>query len=414
MIVARTNYYWRKVRHAFASGNLLARLQRKVATEVVTFLTIVPAYLRLPASDKKLSVREGFRDHRQPLQSSIGSSRVDSEHASRIIAAYRAAKSAQKTAPAPYQIRGVWAEWISINYGELVEALNSGQPDALLRILENFSRDQLAVGTGGSYDDILRHQSPLFGSRYVRSVWCNYRNHLLESGCNPSVLDYPVVGNPAGVVAYGSIVPIETLRHAYYAHSIVRLLLEVDRPVVVEIGGGFGGQGHQTVTQYELSGRPFGKYLDFDIPEVLAVATYFLMKTFPARRFRLCGEGPVTTEYCGDFDFGMFPHFMVEQLGDLSADLVFNSHSFSEMDQEASSRYLLVIEKICKKYFMHINHDMPLEFREQGGSVRTNMPGSQLVPAERNFKRLYKGPSVLRRPEDRLYRAFTYLYERVV
>ena len=187
-----------------------------------------------------------------------------------------------------------------------------------------------------------------------------------------------------------------------------KLLKNVELPAVVEIGGGFGGQAYQTVVQCRQSGHPVGKYLDFDIPEVQIVASYFLLKAFREEKVCLFGEG----ELSDSFTIGVFPHFAIDTLADLSADLVFNSHSFSEMGSESALHYLSVVNRVCRKYFMHINHEVPLRFLQPDGLISTNVVSSKMTPSPDHFNRVYKRPRLLERPEDKFFKSFAYLYER--
>jgi hypothetical protein len=277
-----------------------------------------------------------------------------------------------------------------------------------MSLLANFSREPFAIGTGGSYDEVVRYKHSLLGKIYIKTVWCGYRDKLLELGVEPMKITYPMIGNPAGIPLNGHTIPVETLRHVYHAFETRELLKNIESPFVVEIGGGFGGQAYQTLTQCRESGNSLGKYLDFDIPEVQIVASYFLLKAFREEEVCLFGEGDLTDS----FAVGIFPHFTMEDLADSSADLIFNSHSFSEMDREASLNYLSIINRVCRGYFMHINHEMPFSFIQPDGSVSENLVGSKMRPDPDYSRCVYKRAKRFERPEDMPFESFEYLYER--
>ena len=109
----------------------------------------------------------------------------------------------------------------------------------------------------------------------------------------------------------------------------------------------------------------------------------------------------------------VFPHFAISQLPALSVDLFYNSCSFSEMDSASSMEYLSIIERACRRYFLHDNHDMVLEFKEADGSISVNVIGSKLIPNSALFKRVFKKPRVHGLPEDRSFIQFEYLYQRI-
>lgn len=410
MIGSRIKYYLTKLKQASSDGTLSERVRRKLVDGTKAKAATGFAYKKLSREDRSLAVRAGYSDHREPTRSL---SDADRQLLDRLNDAYQLAKADQQSVRPEFEIRGLWAEWIEINYRPLVKSLESRDYKALDNLLSNFSREQIAVGTGSSYDDMVMYKTSLFGGIYAKTVWCDYRDKLIEIGGDVNDIEHPMVGNPAGIPVNGSVIPTETLRHAYNAYSIADLLVDVERPVVVEIGGGFGGQAFQTVDRLRKVSNPISKYLNFDIPEVLFIASYFLMKSLPELRFRLYGEGRVSTDAEEEFDIGLFPYFSIGELSDRSVDLAFNSHSFSEMDGSTSSAYLRILNRICSRYFMHINHETRLTFEQTDGSKSENKLGSELVPDMSVFKRIYKRPRVYGRPEDRPFKSFAYLYERI-
>jgi putative sugar O-methyltransferase len=207
----------------------------------------------------------------------------------------------------------------------------------------------------------------------------------------------------------GKVISIETLRHAYHAVEMCELLRDVPKAIIVEIGGGLGGQSYQTMHM----SKQVSKYLVFDIPEVAVISSYFLLSAFPNRRVRLFGEGSVSIDSCEEYDVAVFPHFAITQLPNSSVDLFYNSCSFSEMNGLSSIEYLSIIERASRRYFMHDNHDTTFEFRNPDGSTSLNVIGSMLIPNPALFKRIYKKPRVHGLPEDRSFIHFEYLYEKL-
>ena len=154
------------------------------------------------------------------------------------------------------------------------------------------------------------------------------------------------------------------------------------------------------------------KYLIFDIPEVASISSFFLLSAFPDKHIRLYGEGAISPCASDEYDLAIFPHFAINQLPDLSVDLFYNSCSFSEMDRTSSREYLSIIERACRRYFMHDNHDTVFEFKYPDGSSSVNEIGSRLIPNTVTFKRVFKKPCVHGLPEDRGIVQYEYLYEK--
>jgi putative sugar O-methyltransferase len=401
----RISYLYTKIIKAWSSGTLREKAIRFLVTSVRRPLEVLIGYIRLSKTDRNLNVKDGFADHRQEKDHH----RSNLDHIRRIIAAYKESKQLQCQAASPFEIRGLWDEWTSVNFRKLVTALEVEDFSELSRLLENLFREQCTIGMGG-YDNYVRYHSAI-GSLYVKYVWSSYRDKLLTLDFDPHKICFPHVGNQTGVVLNGKVISIETLRHAYHAVEMCELLRDVPKAICVEIGAGLGGQAYQTV---QMGSERISKYVLFDIPEVAALSSYFLLSAFPNKRVRLFGEGPVSVSSSQEYDIAVFPHYSIIQLSNSSVDLFYNSCSFSEMDGATSREYLSIIEGSCRKYFLHDNHDASLKFKCPDGSTSTNVIGSKLVPNPALFKRIFKKPRVHGLLEDRSFVHFEYLYEKIL
>jgi putative sugar O-methyltransferase len=387
----RIKQLYLKAKSAWASGTLHERAKRFLKTQVVRFFEVLGGYITLRKDDRNLNLKAGFQNH-------SNNHRSDPAHLRRIINAYKAAKRAQPS-EGPFQIRGLWEEWIAVHYDALISALEREDIPSLSQLLENLYREKFTSGTGG-YDNYLQYHS-LFGKAYIKYVWSRYRDKLAALDYDLRELSFPCVGNPAGVFYNDQVISIETLRHAYRAVEISELVRDLPNAIIVEIGGGLGGEAYQAIQ------RGISKYTVFDIPEVVVISSYFLLSAFPDKRVRLFGEEAT------DYDIQVLPHFAIAQLPDLSVDLFYNSCSFSEMDGKSSREYLTIIERACRKYFMHDNHDCTFIFKNADGTISQNVVGSKLIPNGTLFKRIYKKPRVHGLPEDRSFVHYEYLYERI-
>lgn len=398
------NYFFEKIIKAWSNGTLLEKCNRFLVSSIRRPPEVLIGYIRLSKADRNLNIKDGFADHRQEKDHH----QSNPEHLRRIIAAYKKSKQAQGQAASPFKIQGLWEEWISVNFKKLIDALETEDLAKLSSILENLFREQCTTGAGG-YDNYVRYRSPL-GGLYIKYIWSKYRDKLLALDFDLQKICFPNVGNQVGISLDGKVISIDTLRHAYHAVEMCELLRDTPKAVCVEIGAGLGGQPYQTV---QMGDERISKYLLFDIPEVAVLSSYFLLSAFPSKRVRLFGEGPVSVSSSEEYDIAVFPHFTITQLSDSSVDLFYNTHSFSEMDGASSREYLSVIERTCRKYFFHSNHDSHFEFRNPDGSISTNVIGSKLIPNSALFKRIFKKPCVHGLPEDRSFTYFEYLYEKI-
>ena len=399
----KISYYYLKIKNAWLSRNLWEKSRRFLTTMIRRPFEVLIGYMRLSKADRCLNIKDGFADHRQEKYHQLS----NPEHLRRIVSAYKAAKHVQGQAALPFEIRGLWDEWISINYKKLITALENENLDELSCIFENIFREKCTIGIGG-YEDYRRYRT-LLGGFYIKYVWSKYRDLLCSIDFDIEKIDFPHVGNPTGGLINGKVISQTTLRHAYHAIEMSMLLSDTPKANIAEIGGGWGGQAHQAL----LMNEQISKYILFDIPEVAAISSYFLLSSFPNKKVRLFGEGLISADSYEEYDIAVFPHFSINQLSDSSVDLFYNSCSFSEMDGESSKEYLSIIQRVGRKYFMHDNHDTIFEYKNPDGSISLNVIGSKLIPDPALFKRVFKKPRVHGLPEDRSFVHFEYLYERI-
>ena len=201
-----------KVKQAWTSGSLWWRARRYMAIRIWRPVEVVFGYARLPSEARKLDLTSGLADHRA-LPSHV---RSQPEHLRRLMAAYRSAKRAEVDAPDAYRIRGVWADFLAVNFSQIMSAANAEDLATFGALLEDHYRERFTSGMGG---DELKRTRGLFGRWYTSTVWNTYFQRLRELGFDPARdhLMFPYIGNPAGPVYQGSVLTLETLRHIYHA-----------------------------------------------------------------------------------------------------------------------------------------------------------------------------------------------------
>jgi hypothetical protein len=400
--VNRIKYILEKIKRAQKSGTLSEKGVRFFRNQTLRYVVIPLRSLFKFNNDLQLNFTNGFIDHRGDKNFL----KISHDQIKRIVKAYKLAKFDQINASPEFQIKGLWDEWISINFKKLIFALETENIELLENLFNNIIREQCTIGLGG-YDEWVRYNS-LFGRCYIKEVWIDYFNKLKDIQGNGDI-EFPKVGNPCGVVYKGKIIPIESLRHAYRAEEIKNILNIQEKQLVVEIGGGYGGLGYQLISKLK---KINANYILFDIPEVVAISSAFLLTALPGKEIMLYGEIPLVG-IKNNFEIGIFPHFSIESLEDDSVDLFYNSCSFSEMNGASAVKYLSVIDRCCRKYFMHDNHETTFIFRQYDGSSSENIIGSKLMPNPDYFKRIYKKIRTHGLPEDGSFKHFEYLYERI-
>lgn len=272
----------------------------------------------------------------------------------RVIDAYRCAVDAQAAAPKPYQLSAEWGPIIREEKAEYIDAFSSGDETAVACLLESFFRNSGSAGLVdyGRYEKV--SQAPFWRrAQFINDILNDYAVWRKLTGQEgPEALDCPRYGNSWGYIIGDTLVQQTACRHHFLAQRCLELTADVESPVVMEIGGGTG-----TFAYCLLSARPGLKWIDFDLPDTLAIASYYLGSAFPDARMALYGEDDPrrVLRHLSDYDFVLYPNFALPLLPAGSVDLVSNTRSLSEMAYDTVDEYIRQISRCCRSYFIHEN-----------------------------------------------------------
>jgi hypothetical protein len=293
----------------------------------------------------------------------------------RICAAYNAAVEHPESSRT-IRATGWWQQIRDRSLGPVRQALRTRDIAALQLIYCNLFRDPCCTGLisvpygmidvyfGGKMRDLHR-RIYLADALYRLDYWKQETGGRFNLGD----LAIPSIGNPFGVCFEGTLLSAR----ADFQHSCsVRLagLLGSQPSSIMEIGGGFGGMAY-----YLLRDRPEIKYFDFDLPESIALATYFLMKAFPDKNFLLFGERPMTEETIADADIVLMPLSEMKRLQNASIDVTYSSHAMTDIEPGELVSYLETIHRVTCSRFLFL-----------GAALLPNVPG--LIGGDCDFFRL--------------------------
>jgi hypothetical protein len=271
----------------------------------------------------------------------------------RICTAYIKAVDQQQFVSGAYKASKWWEQVRQASLGPVMHALLNRDIDALRRAYRNFFRDPCSTGLIGvpygmsrPYSDIQEDHRRL----YLIDVLYRLDHWMEQTGGRFEWRDLagPGIGNPFGVVIAGTLVEAGA-EYRHYCARKMSSLLDSPKPTVAEIGGGFGGMAY-----YLLRDRPGVTYLDFDVPESLALTSYYLMKAFPRLTFLLYGEGALNKETVAGADVVLVPLFELAAMPPDSVDVTFSSHALSGISREAMLEYLKHIARISKRCLINI------------------------------------------------------------
>jgi hypothetical protein len=275
----------------------------------------------------------------------------DSELVERIFAAYRKAKAAQREADPVFLPSSAWRTVLDRAFAPLSEGLAKDDLGRFHHFLANFRSWEQSTGMEPSEqireyarDRVKREH---FERRVVAPIlrwWQRSESH----GRDLSALTIPPHGNMCGVMVDGHLIAPSSIFCDFYGRLLAGFV-PGERPVVAELGAGFGK------LLYFIS-RHLDRacFIDVDLPESLACAAFFLVKSFPEQRFLLYGEGDLTAESLEEYDFVLLPSFEISRIPDRSVDLFINENSLGVMHASACQRF---VREICRSAngFYHRN-----------------------------------------------------------
>lgn len=254
-----------------------------------------------------------------------------------------------------------------------MQALKKRDIPALRHMYGNFYRDPCSTGllpmTGmpwtvrrGKFKDIHRHF-------YLADTLCSIDYWKEQTGGRFEIADLAAnnIGNPFGIMVDSTLIRFEAPYQHYCAYRLSKLL-KAGRASVVEIGGGFGGMAY-----FLLRDRQPLTYFDFDLPETIALASYFLMKAFPSLTFLLYGEEPMTPETIARADVVLMPSFEIERMRPRSVDVSFSSYAISALPPKFMAHYLETIGNITREYFLYIGAAIGAKAISALGSQKRSM-----------------------------------------
>ena len=282
---------------------------------------------------------------------------LSDEELERIAAAYKLAKSNHRGHLPEYKVGNEWSPIYERYMSEFVEALQGADTTALRHELENFFRRPFSNGLHGLHFEMTerymtqgREISTEDASAYAHTITADL-DRLVRSVPHLDItkVNVPLAGNPYGYEIDGKF--FHSLHFLYFSEKI-RLLIDSDTARIVELGAGYGGMAW--AIKHSI---PQAQYIDFDLPEVLAIASFYALSCIPDVKVGLFGEVDVSDDQAiKNYDMLFMPNFEIENLKSDSADLSLNTWSLAEMEETAITNYVKHLCRISSRYFFHVNH----------------------------------------------------------
>ncbi len=335
----------------------LLNISKTLPSVVKNPVSVLALKRSLSQSEKEISRWEEVQFQGLWTKSVETPPRNEKELVKKVVLSFNAAKKAQANVAESYRPTGAWINAFNDPFKKFYEFASRENYEGCADLLRNFFRTEVTFGLWG------RGFQAFCTLNYTRNKYSLLRiqdtinKHYLVWRQNlPSAdlkeLDAPRVGNPFGYCLNGFVLLEPVFEYNFQAHNFDKLLTDVRKPVVIEIGGGFGGLAHHL-----LRCRPSIKYIGFDLPENLLIQTYYLSCLFPNARIAVYQPGgrPLTLEELDNYDIVLLPNFELERTDSLIADLIINVRSLAEMSYATIAEYFAQIDRLGRLFFFHEN-----------------------------------------------------------
>lgn len=274
---------------------------------------------------------------------------------SMLMSSYRAAKKAQKAVASPYQPGAFWKSLLEKEWKTPSTAISNNDLETFSGFLRNFFRNEGLSGFWGE-DQMFEIFSNLDGiENKYRATLLNQQFEVWRDDHPKASIDRleaPKIGNPWGYVIEGVLIYEPAFEYHHQADYFASILADTNAPVILEIGGGFGGLAFHILQQI-----PKAKYIGFDLPENILIQSYYLSCAYPQLRI-LCYDEEhtsVTQELLGQYDVILMPNFVLPKTESAIADVAINIRSLSEMPLETIEEYCAHMDRLSRKFIFHEN-----------------------------------------------------------
>jgi hypothetical protein len=181
--------------------------------------------------------------------------------------------------------------------------------------------------------------------------------------------------------------------------GVLKAVRERDRPVVCEIGAGWGGFAYQFKTLF-----PRSTCVIVDFPELFLFAATYLGVVFPDAKMVFAGTGDsATIDGWRDADFVFVPHTLSRLVSALPLDLVVNMISFQEMTDTQVRSYAAMAAAASCPLLYSLNRERSL-YNSELVSVSEALADwyqlTEVAVLDTDYTTAFKRAPTLNRPAD--------------
>lgn len=249
---------------------------------------------------------------------------------------------------------GDW-KWISDNKVNIDELFKGNNYNEIDKLYSNFARNFISFGiiSNGVYEKLIKDEKMMYTLKQNILNDIDTSIELCDIKCI-NVLDSPRIGNFYGIVKNNVFITPDNIRHYYSAYKINNFICNVKNPTIMEIGAGYGG----LLVNLLKSRKDKFCYINVDIRNTLLVFYYYIRSYIETEKLNkkiyFSENGNVTDEIISEFDIILIPSVKHQNITG-KIDLVFNSHSLSEMSKQHMEGYFETIHRLNINHIFHVN-----------------------------------------------------------
>lgn len=266
-------------------------------------------------------------------------------------------KEEQRSVSPAYRPATAWKSILDAEWSVLHERMEVGDTLPFEAFLRNFFRDGGISGLWGGRE-MFTNFATESGLKEVGRLALFVRQfeawHREVRVSTLDDLDEPRVGNPWGYNVEGRLVIEPAFEYHTLALQVRKLVADVEYPVILEIGGGFGGLARQLLRMI-----PGLRYIGLDLPENCIIQSWYLTRSLPDRRVRVDELGGGNQQNMAEVDALLLPNWELARLKLSRLDVLLNVHSFGEMSHETLEAYFADIIRLQPEWIFHDNLSSP-------------------------------------------------------
>ena len=307
--------------------------------------------------------------------------------AERIFESYKKMKKDQLNISQKYKPSSLWQNHIDNDFSFLKKSYENDDLEKFLFFLQNFGNWDKYLGIENQ-TLIKKYNKNIFLKKFLSNEIFNGQMQLwkyFNKGTGKiAQLNMPRFGNQNGALIDNNFVVLGSFFNEIYSKIINKYLDKHNHNVIADLGGGYG-----KLAYYCLKDLKKYTFIDFDIPEILILASYFLTKSFPNKKVFYYGEQKLEDINIKDYDLIFMPSWEIEKIKNDSVEFMINRNSLGEIEPESADNYINQIHRISK-YFFSSNHEY---FRNKFDNNKSSLLNSE-YNKNNKFKELIRYPDI--------------------